>query len=174
MIKTFEEFESYYKKNNKTPNMISKPKNPLNNKQLLSKWISYQKPFSKEKKVKKTKIKEIDTQWEEVSILVHARDKEQCQLLKKLKVDNIEAYMYILSTYMLTSQLDLAHVIPRSASKNLYYNPDNLRLLNRASHSMLDSYHDPITGKAITKEEVRAWWMYIIGEENYNNLIERK
>lgn len=171
MIKTFEEFKSYYLKNGKTPNMMGKPKNKFNDKQLNSKWESYQKSFRKEKKV----VGKIgDEQWDEVSKFVHKRDNETCRLLIKLQIDNPEAYRYILSTYPFTNQLDLAHVIPRSNSKKLYYEKDNIILLNRASHSSLDTYHDPISGKSITKEEVQKWWMYIIGEDNYFNLIERK
>ena len=71
-------------------------------------------------------------------------------------------------------RLDVAHVIPRTSSKALYYEPDNLVLLNRVSHSLLDTYHDPITGVAIVPQQVEDYWKYIIGVEKYEELKEKK
>jgi hypothetical protein len=38
---------------------------------------------------------------------------------------------------------------------------------------LLDSYHDPIYGKAITKDEREDWFRYIIGNEKYKKLLEK-
>jgi len=174
MIKTFEDFCIYYTTYGKCPNQLSKPNHTFNEKELLSKWKLYSKAKTKSSE-KTQKGVSGDPLWDEVSDLVHTRDKEQCRLLSKLKVDNPKDFQYIIDTnsYGLLQKLDLAHVISRTASKNLYYDPDNIILLNRVSHAYLDSYHCPVTGKSISKEEREDWLKYIVGNETYEKLLEK-
>lgn len=159
---TFEEFVGQYKKYGKCPGQMSKPGHKLNERELKTRYEKYIKP--KEKKIQKGSWD--DPKWKEVADIVWKRDRGQCRLLSKLKVDNIDLYMYFINNNLssLYIKLDLAHIIPRSKSSELYYEPSNIILLNRVSHSLLDTYHDPITGKSITKEEHDEWWKYIIGE----------
>jgi len=173
MIKTFEEFCIYYSNYDRCPNQLSKPNHIFNEKELLSKWKSYSKAHIKRSQ-KLQKGVAGDPLWDEVSDIVWKRDKE-CRLLSKLKIDKPESYLYIInhSPYNLLQKLDLAHVISRSASKKLYYDPDNIILLSRPVHSLIDSYHDPVCGKAINKEERENWLRYIIGNDNYEKLLEK-
>ena len=167
---TFEKFKDEYEKRGKCPGQMSAPKNPFNDKQLEERW----KRYCEVKSVKNKSSK--DERWTEVSELVHKRDREQCRFLSKLKVDNPDKYMYFIHNNIrgLYMRLDVAHVIPRTLSKALYYEPNNLVLLNRVSHSLLDTYHDPVTGKAITSRQVEDYWKYIIGVEKYEELKENK
>lgn len=159
---TFEKFVAEYEKYGRCPGQMSKPGHKLNERELKTRYEKYSKP--KEKKIQKSSWE--DPKWKEVADVVWKRDKGQCRLLSKLKIDNPELYVYFINNNLpsLYSKLDLAHVVPRSKSKELYYEPSNIVLLNRVSHSLLDSYHNPITGKSITKEEHEKWWRYILGE----------
>jgi hypothetical protein len=157
---TFEQFKEYYMKKGICLGQMSKSKHTLNDKELK---IRYDK-YSKLKKEKVQKGSWDDPLWQEVADKVWKRDKGQCRLLSKLKIDNPDLYLYFINNNLpsLYSKLDLAHIIPRSQSSELYYEPTNLILLNRISHGLIDTYHDPITGKSITKEEHEKWWRYIL------------
>ena len=156
---TFEDFVAIYEKTGKCPQQMSKPKHTLNERELKTRYDKYIKP----KKEKVQKGSWDDPLWQEVADKVWKRDSGQCRLLSKLKIDNPELYLYFIKNNMksLYTKLDLAHIIPRSQSAELYYEPSNIILLNRVSHSNLDTYHDPVTGKSITKEEHEKWWRYI-------------
>lgn len=159
----FEDFVAIYEKTGKCPQQMSKPKHTLNERELKTRYEKYIKP----KKEKAQKGSWDDPKWKEVADKVWKRDKSECRLLSKLKIDNPDLYLYFIKNNMksLYTKLDLAHIIPRSKSSELYYEPTNLILLNRVAHSNLDTYHDPVTGKSITKEEHEKWWRYILNEE---------
>ena len=159
---TFEEFVNQYKKYGKCPGQMSKPGHTLNERELRARYEKYIK--LKEKKIQKGSWD--DPKWKEVADIVWKRDRGQCRLLSKLKVDNPDLYLYFIKNNMksLYTKLDLAHIIPRSKSSELYYEPSNIILLNRVSHSNLDTYHNPVTGEAINKEEQEKWWRYILNE----------
>lgn len=169
---TFEEFVNAYKKHGKCPGQMSKPRHTLNERELKTRYEKYSK--LKEKKIQKGSWD--DPLWQEVADIVWKRDKSQCRLLSKLKVDNPELYMYFIKNNMksLYTKLDLAHIVPRSQSKALYYEEENLILLNRVSHSLLDLYHNPITGESINKVQHDEWWQYIIGHELWRKLNDNK
>jgi len=160
---TFEDFVAIYEKTGKCPQQMSKPKHTLNERELKSRYEKYIKP----KKEKVQKGSWDDPLWQEVADKVWKRDKSQCRLLSKLKIDNPDLYLYFIKNNMksLYTKLDLAHIVPRSQSSELYYEPSNVLLLNRISHGLIDTYHDPINGKSITKEEHEKWWRYILNEK---------
>ncbi|MFA5760064.1 MAG: hypothetical protein WC942_12045 [Clostridia bacterium] len=180
-MKSFEEYVNYYKKYKRCLGQMRNPKHTLNEKELKSKYEKYckseQKKEDKKNKLFEEKLLEekeipIDNQWENVYTLVHKRDKEYCRLKLILSIEELKELNQ--NPISLLNQLDVAHVIPRSASKNLYYDLDNLVLLNRISHSWLDTYKNPINGKPIKKEERDMWWKRIVGEQHFNKLQERK
>jgi len=165
---TFEQFKDYYMKKGICLGQMSKPKHTLNERELKTRYEKYIKP----KKEKAQKGSWGDPLWQEVADRVWKRDKSQCRLLSKLKIDNPDLYLFFIKNNMksLYTKLDLAHIIPRSQSRLLYYEEENLILLNRVSHSLLDSYHNPITGEAINKVQRDEWWEYIIGNELWRKL----
>jgi len=168
----FEEYVNYYKKYKRCLGQMQNPKHTLSERELKSKYEKYIKP----KKEKTQKGSWDDPLWQEVADKVWKRDKNECRLLSKLKIDNPDLYLYFIKNNMksLYTKLDLAHIIPRSQSRILYYEPSNIILLSRPVHSNLDTYHDPITGKAITKEEQEGWWRYIVGGLVYDSLLNIK
>jgi hypothetical protein len=172
---SFEDFKKEYIKRGICLGQMSIPKHTLNERELSTRYEKYVKAQNK-KNTKVGKGTFEDPLWIEVSTTVHKRDKEQCRFLSKLKVDNPELYVYFIENNLssLYTKLDLAHIIPRSDSKALYYEPENLILLNRVSHSLIDMYHDPVTGKPITKQQREDYFRYIIGNELYEDLLKRK
>lgn len=178
---SFNEFLNFYKKNKKCLGQLQEPKHLLSEKELESRYQKYCK--NEDKKSKKIQEKfdkpfeekdfPIDINWERVYSIVHERDKEYCRLkLVLTKEELIELNKN--APFGLVKILDVAHIIPRSSSKKLYYDENNLVLMNRASHSWLDTYKNPLNGKPITKEERALWWKRVVGEEKYNSLKENK
>lgn len=171
MIENFEQFLEFYEKYGKTPNMLSVPKNKLNLIQLQSKWKSYSKAI--DKKMNKTyKGSYDDPLWADVVEKVIERDKNVCRFLTILSKDDI-LYMNQHYPHSVLKILDPAHVFARTKSHNLYYCTDNIYQINRVSHGFLDTYKHPITGKPISREERKNWWIKIIGQEIYEELERR-
>ena len=108
--------------------------------------------------------------WDEIKAIVRKRDGNTCRLARILSAKDF-LILQKNAKYLLT-QLDPAHIIARSKSKSLILNPDNVVMLNRFSHEMLDYCKDPITGKPITKEERNNWWIKIVGIDTYTKLLE--
>ena len=177
----FEEYVNYYKKYKRCLGQMQNPKHTLNERELKSKYEKYckseQKREDKKNKLFEEKLLEekeipIDIKWENVYTLVHKRDREYCRL--KLILTKEELAELNKNPVNLLNQLDVAHIIPRSSSRKLYYELDNLVLLNRVSHSWIDTYKNPINGKPITREERKEWWVRIVGLQLYNYLEENK
>lgn len=115
-----------------------------------------------------------DKAWQEVKKKVLARDGNSCRLLRVLSLG--EAFALQKNAKGLLSKLDPAHYIPVSADPSIMYDENNICMINRYSHSMLDSYKDPITGKPISKEKVQEWWERILkgNSEQYNYLKQKE
>ena len=110
-----------------------------------------------------------DPKWLELKEIVKKRDKGQCQLLSKLSPQE-----FLLLTKQAGSRaniLDPAHCFGAGSFPHLVYDKDNVVLLNRYSHDMLDYFKNPISGKPIDREEHTRWWKRIIGEQRYENLL---
>ena len=96
----------------------------------------------------------------------------ECQLSKRLSHEDREKLRNFAGHLLYT--IDVAHVIPRSESPTLKHDNKNLVFLNRYSHSMIDSFHDPITGENISKQQKEEWWRRIVGKERYDSLQKEK
>lgn len=114
-----------------------------------------------------------DVEWEEIRKKVFERDKGRCRLLSLLSINDLNIIKEN-DANNLRNILDTAHIIPRSMSNNLYYNENNLILLNRYSHSLIDNYKHPITMLPITSIERDEFWIKIIGIDLWNWLNENK
>jgi len=113
-----------------------------------------------------------DQAWKSVKAQVAERDKV-CRLSRILTVQEFIALRQRAGSYL--SQLDAAHYRAVSEMPELVYDPNNIVLLNHYSHSLLDDYKDPITGKPIDEETHNKWWERILkgNPEQYNYLLEK-
>mgnify|MGYP000850983147 FL=1 len=109
-----------------------------------------------------------DQQWQAVKKQVRERDRNRCRLLKVVTMK--QAYKLQKNAGPLLARLDAAHIYPVSQNIPMTYEVNNIVLLNRWSHGMLDTCHDPITGEPITKDEVYAWWETIAGSKQWQAL----
>lgn len=109
-----------------------------------------------------------DQRWQQVKRQVRDRDNNTCRLMRVLTAK--QALRLQKNGAALLRRLDAAHIYPVSQQISMTYEINNIVLLNRWSHSMLDSFHDPVTGEAISKEEVYAWWQAIAGERQWQAL----
>jgi len=101
-----------------------------------------------------------DEKWLEVKEAVRKRDGGKCRLLKVISAK--EALILKKKAGYKINQIDSAHFLPVSERPDLCYEINNICLLNRYSHEMLDSFRDPITGAHISKEKTFEWWLRIL------------
>lgn len=178
----YSEFKAYYEKHGKCPNDIQMRSQPLNETQLRSRYNKYLESEEKAKKARSRHIKKIvsnkvgkDDRWIETRTEAFQIYGTECLLLKILK--EIKAYDYIEeikdNSAGLHKIVDPAHVFSRASAPQLKYDPENVVPLNRYSHSCLDQMRNPISGNLISKENVVAWWKFIIGKDVYKRLEEK-
>lgn len=188
MTMNFDQFKKFYDKNGFCYNQLNPPKNTLNEKQLKSAYNRYLKGVRKKEKRKhesliKTIEKEqekienldysIDSELESVYSQVDSRDRGKCRLISILNIEDL----YVLKSYSwegLINTIDHAHIFPKSVFPKLKYEKNNIVLLNRYSHSLIDQYKNPITGDQISKENQIKWWIKIAGIQQWGELIKLK
>jgi len=171
MIETFEDFCAFYRERGFLPNDVGRRKNPLNEKQLRSRYEKYLKSEEK-KRLAQERYFSKDERWEDLKSNL---DLSECSLLKRLEEFRELEYLedLRLSAGHLFFVIDPAHVFGKGAYPHMKYDLDNVVPLNRFSHSMLDQNRNPITGEPVDSEEVRKWWTFIIGPEKYSELLYR-
>jgi len=180
---TFEKFKEYYEKYGKCINDVSKPKKKYSEQKLKERYGKLLKQLERNaerKKVsvekqqeKKKEFEEVDYKWEEMKEIVFSRDKSKCQLISFLEEFNQfdTARELRESAGNLVRTIDPAHIYPRSTCPELKYDPDNVVCLNRFSHSMLDTFRDPVDGRQVLNIEERLlYFQLIVGEERMERL----
>lgn len=108
-------------------------------------------------------ITEKDYKWEELKEYIKDRD-ITCLFIKIATLEE----MKILESkegWWLSKFIDGAHIISRAEAPSQIYNKNNVILLNRYVHSMLDNFKNPITEEFIG-EEGKALWFTRIMQEN--------
>lgn len=113
-----------------------------------------------------------DIKWQEVKKFVTVRDKKQCRFLKICLIKE-EMLIRKLAPKSELERLDHAHIFPVSLYPEIMYDPENIVLLNRYSHHLLDDCKNPITGESITKEERNLFWIRIVGDKIYEKLSKK-
>lgn len=162
-----EEYKEFYRNRGRCPDSKAVGQK-LNERQLDSRYDKYVEKQKRQREKHKFKL---DEQWIELkSHLV-----QECALIRALRnagrITDIHAIYQ--NGKFLVKTLDGAHIISRQKAPYMKYDPDNVVMMNRYSHSMLDFMKNPIDGSPITKEEQDEWWKFIIGEERWNRLNER-
>ena len=156
---TFEEFKEYYKKHGRCPNDAFKRKNSYTIKQFKTRYKKYCR------KQNNKQLKSIDLRQQAMK-----RDKG-CQLYKKLHSE--DKILINSELYGKFGHLDMAHILNKSSYPELKYNINNVVMISRLFHTRLDTQLNPLTGKRISKDELTSWWMFIIGDERYEKLLQK-
>jgi hypothetical protein len=181
-VLSYDEFLEFYRKNRRFPHGSYVSPKPLNDTQLHTKYKGYlswvekkqikvEKAITRRNELNIERANTIDEKWEHLKEIVDRRDSHTCRLYYQL--DNEERRQIKESFYGKFRTIDRAHVFRRSRYPHMKYDSENVYCLSRLFHSRLDSYQDPITGKAIDEEASVAWWKRIIGEEKYSILEKR-
>jgi hypothetical protein len=113
-----------------------------------------------------------DMEWVKTREIVYRRDQNKCQILSKMPL-RVTLRLVKFAPKSLLSIVDPAHVFARSTHPHMKYDPDNVILLNRFSHSSIDDMRDPITSNPISREEHDEWWKMIVGEERWERLVQK-
>lgn len=164
---TLQEFTDYYFEHGRCPNDIATRKNPLNEKQLRSRYEAY--VSSEEKKnVRQQRYSGKDLDWIEVRQEVFERDGFQCMLWSRL-TDEEKKEVGAIDV----EAIDPAHIFPKSTYPHMKYDPENVVSLHRIFHTRLDNYQNPVNGNPIARDERAMWFQRIIGQRLYIKL-ERK
>lgn len=105
------------------------------------------------------KVNADDEEWIDVCERVDTRD-VTCRIWGVLEKEEKQVIMEIYrDEYKLLSKiLDHCHIIPRGKNKDLFYDENNIVLVSRYFHNLLDSLRHPITRAPITKEERLQWF----------------
>lgn len=160
-VLTEEQYIAFYRKHNRCIDELLPRKNPHSDKALITRYNKYLRKFEKKKE------KQQDNTWIETRKIVFDRD-ETCRLISCLsQFERRELYTNSSGFHKV---LDPAHVFGKGAFPHMKYDLDNVCVLNRYSHSMLDSGKHPLNGRMISKEEHEEWWIRIIGEDLYREL----
>lgn len=162
----FQQYKDFYLKYGKTIDQMNKPKNPLSENKLWEKYKKYLKKLEKQNNKNR-----IDEKWFDVVQKVKKRD-GVCQLWCKLSEEEKNQVLNLTGNFLL-DKLDPAHVFGKGSYPHMKYDTDNIVLLSRLFHSRLDHFYNPVTGKAISREEQINWWKRIIGNDLYNILLKR-
>lgn len=168
---SYEEFLFFYEEKGYLPNDVSRRKNKLNDKQLKSRYEKYLRSEQKRQEALERYTSK-DERWEE---LKSKKSLLTCELIDKLSllgyqnaIEEIRGragHLYFI--------IDPAHVFGKGAYPHMKYDLDNVVPLNRYSHSMLDQNRDPISGEQISNEDKIDWWIFIIGNNKYQELLSR-
>ena len=162
-----EEYKEYYKNHGRCID-ASRVKTTLNEKQLNSRYDKY---VEKQKHIREHHKFKLDDEW----IALKSQLVQECALIRALRQAGriTEIHEIYKNGKFLVKSLDGAHVISRQKAPFMKYDPENVVMLNRYSHSMLDFLKSPIDGTSITKEEQDAWWIFILGEDRWNRLQDK-
>lgn len=137
--------------------------------------LCFNKYINKLRKKDETK-NQVDELWLSVCEKVNERDGEKTCTIWSILTQ--EQKQFILEIYrdeyrQLGFTIDKAHIIPRSQSKEFYYEVENIINVSRYFHSLLDQYKHPVVRTLISKEE-RLEWMYRALSYSENKLKEIK
>lgn len=168
---SLEEFKLFYKERGFLPNDVVRRKNPLNEKQIITRYNKFLK--SEEKRKERMLRNSFDEKWEEFKLTL---DLSECSLLKKFRKLQCQTELEFLieNSGNLIKVIDPAHVFSKGAYPHLKYEKENVVALNRWSHSCLDSRKHPVYGGPISEEEYVFWWKFIVGEERYQKLLKMR
>ncbi|MBD3216506.1 MAG: hypothetical protein GF311_28085 [Candidatus Lokiarchaeota archaeon] len=163
---TWDEFKNYYERKGRCYNTAYERKNPLNDTELRKQYRKYVDSYVRLRDFT------IDERWAFLRDKVRDRDKYSCRLWQVLNLEEKSKVANNLKGVF--KIIDIAHVFEKSVYPHLKYDIDNVVCLYRYFHNRLDSQKDPITGEPVSKEDIKAWWVRIIGDKLYLDLEAKK
>jgi len=177
---TFEEFTEFYNTKGYCPGDVGRRQRlrPLNQKELQRRFDTLEKSKgrSQEKFEAKKELVDEDLDTREAC---RVRDGLRCRLVAKI-LSNAGGGGGLLHQALkakagpLYVQLDVAHVFGKGSHPWMRHDLDNVVLLNRYSHSMLDQGKHPIYGKPIPPDEREHWWTWILAPQvKFETLAEK-
>lgn len=113
-----------------------------------------------------------DVEWFNVKEVCLKRSNYKCEITSQLTLEEKEFVSK--NIYKELEILDGMHIIGRSQSNKLIYDPENVIIAKRYYHTLIDSFKDPFTLKSITKEERDTWFIRFIGIDRWNYLQDNK
>ena len=171
-FKSFSEFKEDYDKKGFIDKVSSRyyPLKKLNPKQIQRYYLQYIKKW--DKKYGGNILDDAKEQSEDSKLSAFVRERDDgCRLLKILTAEEFAEWEK--NNNGLGNILDAAHVFGKNAFPWMRYNNRNVVTLNRFSHSCLDKGKSPVNGKSITHEEQKAWWIRIVGNDEWDYLKEQ-
>lgn len=168
-----EEFTNFYKQRGYLPNDFGRRSRtrPLTEAEISRRFQALQKTKIKNKE-KLSEERDYEQKDSRLRAECARRDKNRCRLRSLLSPQDALALSEAAGP--LAFSLDMAHVFGKGSHSWMRYDLDNVVLLNRYSHAMLDTGRHPITGKPISLQERENWWRYIVdGSADYDDLKRR-
>ena len=163
-FKSLDEFTKDYKQHGYIDKISSRyyPLKELNPKQISTYYLQYIKKWDKKYGDKNFDTLEDLSDDSKLSELVRKRD-GVCRLLQVLSASEYLEWQKNHNGIGYTA--DAAHVFGKNAFPWMRFDHKNVVLLNRFSHSCLDTGKSPINGKMISDEERMKWWQRIVLNE---------
>lgn len=161
-FKSFEDFKADYEEYRYIDKISNRyyPQKSLNEKQLQRYYLQYVKKWNKA--YGGEVLEDVRRQSDDSKLSAFVRERDGgCRLLKLLSVE--EKVEWQRNQNGLGEILDAAHIFGKNAFPWMRFNERNVVVLNRFSHNCLDNGKSPITGKAITDDQRKAWWRRIAG-----------
>jgi hypothetical protein len=172
---TEKEYKNYYIKNNRFPDgQYNNPQKILNERQVKTKYEKYCKRYEKKQVKENSEYKQAIFDAEKNVI---DNDPEAQEFWSKWNTE--ERYVLNQRCLMFKNDkgeilIDPAHVFGRGEAPQLSSEELNIIPMPRYFHSLIDQYINPITGKAMKKEEHEQLWRRIVGDKRYDELLEMK
>lgn len=176
---TFTEYKNYYIRSNfkyLPDGQYCNSKKILKDNQIELKYNKYINNLEKKKLKGNSKyIQEIlDVEKECFSEDPHANNfYNRIKELDKLWGTDYHSY-FMKMNKMLGDIYDPCHIVPRGRSRKLSIFKENIIIMPRYVHSLLDQYYEifSYSPKAISSKRHEEIWKLIIGEDKYNYLID--
>ena len=170
---SFEDFEREYRERRRVYSGQSyrTPQRPLNDKQLRTAHKRHLRKLEAAPKRKRAGERG-ESPDQAVRKKCLERDGGRCQAIAAFS--GLEYFRFTELSGGLGDKLDAAHVFGKKAHPHMRFLPENVVMLNRASHNWLDTGRSPVDGRKITAEEKAAWWRRIVGAERYEALESMK
>jgi hypothetical protein len=111
----------------------------------------------------------VDLQWEKVRRIVMTND-PNCSLFWKSL--NFKEYYLMKQKGIENDVIDCAHLFGKGSHPHMKYLVENIILLPRSIHTLIDQNIHPITLEFLNQEERNDWWIKIIGIERWNQLLD--